>query len=67
MGWGDLAASIDTVEVAVNPHAMLLEPYVVALAQQLKDRIDTASSSRTVMTKAELEYEDCTVADIPRM
>lgn len=40
MGWGDLAAGLDIVEVAVNPHSMLLEPYVKVLAEQLKERID---------------------------
>jgi thioesterase domain-containing protein/acyl carrier protein len=40
MGWGDLAASLDIVEVAQNPHSMLLEPYVRVLAAQLKERID---------------------------
>ena len=40
MGWGDLAASLDIVEVAENPHSMLLEPYVTVLATQLKERID---------------------------
>jgi hypothetical protein len=40
MGWGDLAASLDIVEVAENPHSMLLEPYVKVLASQLKDRVD---------------------------
>lgn len=40
MGWGDLAlGGLDTVEVSVNPHSMLLEPYVSVLAEQLKERI----------------------------
>ncbi len=40
MGWGDLAlGGLDIVEVAVNPHSMLLEPYVKVLAEQLKQRI----------------------------
>ncbi|HKS76670.1 MAG TPA: aminotransferase class III-fold pyridoxal phosphate-dependent enzyme [Terriglobales bacterium] len=38
MGWGDLSP-LDIVEVAVNPHSMLLEPYVKVLAEQLKERI----------------------------
>jgi len=45
MGWGDLAASLDIVEVAENPHSMLLEPYVKVLAQQLKERIDHGTMS----------------------
>jgi len=37
MGWGDLAlGGLDIIEVAVNPHSMLLEPYVNVLAAQLK-------------------------------
>lgn len=44
MGWGDLAlGGLDIVEVAVNPHSMLLEPYVKVLAAQLKERIAGAS------------------------
>jgi len=40
MGWGDLAlGGLDIVEVAVNPHSMLLEPHVNVLAAQLKERI----------------------------
>lgn len=39
MGWGDLADELEIVEVAVNPHSMLLEPYVKVLAAQLKERI----------------------------
>src|SRR6185295_12101531 len=33
MGWGDLAlGGLDIVELPVNPHAMLVEPYVRYLA-----------------------------------
>ena len=40
MGWGDLTlGGLDIVEVAVNPHSMLLEPYVKVLATQLKERV----------------------------
>jgi glutamate-1-semialdehyde aminotransferase/thioesterase domain-containing protein/acyl carrier protein len=40
MGWGDLAiGGLDIVEVAVNPHSMLLEPCVNVLAAQLMERI----------------------------
>jgi glutamate-1-semialdehyde aminotransferase/thioesterase domain-containing protein/acyl carrier protein len=44
MGWKDLAAELDIVEVAVNPHSMLLEPYVKILAEQLKERIASRAS-----------------------
>jgi len=49
MGWGDLAlGGLDIVEVAVNPHSMLLEPYVQVLAAQLKERIDPGPLISTV-------------------
>jgi thioesterase domain-containing protein len=48
MGWGDLAMDgLDIVEVAVNPHSMLLEPYVTVLAEQLKERIAGAALAAT--------------------
>ena len=40
MGWGDLVQDLDIVELPVNPHAMLVEPYVKILAEELKTRID---------------------------
>lgn len=41
MGWGDLAlGGLDIVELPVNPHAMLVEPYVRRLAAELKTRMD---------------------------
>jgi thioesterase domain-containing protein/acyl carrier protein len=41
LGWGDLAiGGLDIVELPVNPHAMLVEPYVEVLSQELKLRID---------------------------
>lgn len=41
MGWGHLVSGgIETVELPVNPHAMLVEPYVQLLANELKKRID---------------------------
>jgi thioesterase domain-containing protein len=49
MGWGDLAlGGLDIVEVAVNPHSMLLEPYVNVLADQLKERIAVTPPGGTV-------------------
>ena len=50
MGWGDLAlGGLDIVEVAVNPHSMLLEPYVNVLAVQLKERIAGAPPVPTAL------------------
>ena len=43
MGWGDLADELDIVEVTVNPHSMLLEPYVKVLATHLRERIGSRS------------------------
>jgi|GEM_PF-4023312 len=41
MGWGDLAlGGLDIVEMPINPHAMLVEPYVELLSQELKTRLD---------------------------
>ena len=40
MGWGDLAlGGLDMVEMPLNPHAMLVEPYVRTLALELKKRM----------------------------
>ncbi len=40
MGWGDMAlGGLDIIEMPINPHAMLLEPYVKTLAQELKIRM----------------------------
>ena len=43
MGWGDLAlGGLDIVEMPINPHAMLVEPYAEMLARELKARLDRA-------------------------
>ena len=43
MGWKDVVGGgIETIELPVNPHAMLVEPYVRVLAERLKDAIDRA-------------------------
>jgi acyl transferase domain-containing protein/glutamate-1-semialdehyde aminotransferase/thioesterase domain-containing protein len=43
MGWGDLAlGGLDIVEMPMNPHAMLVEPYVELLSRELKSRLDMA-------------------------
>ncbi|HEY5812846.1 MAG TPA: hypothetical protein VIT23_09355 [Terrimicrobiaceae bacterium] len=44
MGWGDLVTGqLDVAELPVNPHAMLVEPYVKLLATHLKEAIDAAT------------------------
>jgi len=41
MGWGDLVTGgLETVELRVNPHAMLVEGYVQELARELRRRLD---------------------------
>ncbi|MBI2929405.1 MAG: amino acid adenylation domain-containing protein [Verrucomicrobia bacterium] len=41
MGWSDLAlGGLDIVELRLNPHAMLVEPYVRQLAAELKTRLE---------------------------
>jgi amino acid adenylation domain-containing protein len=56
MGWGDLVlGGLEFVEVAVNPHSMLLEPYVPVLAAQLKERIDGAHSVPPVLQPCEAQ------------
>ena len=44
MGWGDLVTGeLDVVELPVNPHAMLVEPYVRLLADGLKEALEKAT------------------------
>jgi len=46
MGWGDLVRHLEIVELNVNPHAMLVEPYVRLLANELRRRMDAFDSPR---------------------
>jgi thioesterase domain-containing protein len=68
MGWGELVrGGLDIVEVAVNPHSMLLEPYVGVLALELKKRIDgTFSIPEHPLTLHKQEHHErplaCSVA-----
>jgi amino acid adenylation domain-containing protein len=56
MGWGDLAlGGLDIVEVAVNPHSMLLEPHVKVVAEQLKIRMDRSFSKKPGESQSDLE------------
>jgi amino acid adenylation domain-containing protein len=44
MGWGDVVLEeLEVLEIPVNPHAMLLEPYVESLAVTLTEHIATKS------------------------
>jgi thioesterase domain-containing protein len=59
MGWSDLAMDgLDIVELQVNPHAMLVEPYVQVLAKELKARVGalqpvTATAQPNLRVKSE--------------
>jgi amino acid adenylation domain-containing protein len=47
MGWGDrVPGGPEIVEVAVNPHAMLIEPFVKELGRELLARIHSSLSMR---------------------
>ena len=49
MGWGDLVTGeLDIIELPVNPHAMLVEPYVQMLSSQLKEKMEKVTSARTI-------------------
>jgi thioesterase domain-containing protein len=53
MGWGDLVTGkLDVVELPVNPHAMLVEPYVQILAERLKEALDRAKQSPQTTTSS---------------
>lgn len=46
MGWGDVAlGGLEIVNLPVNPHAMLVEPFVVDLARELRQRIDRVTTT----------------------
>ena len=41
MGWGEVAlGGMEIVNLPVNPHGMLVEPFVVHLAREMRRRID---------------------------
>jgi len=41
LGWGQLVqGGVEVVELPVNPHAMLVEPFVTHLAAALRERLD---------------------------
>jgi thioesterase domain-containing protein len=43
-GWGDVAlGGLREIELPVNPHAMLVEPYVEKLANQLRPLLDAVA------------------------
>jgi hypothetical protein len=49
MGWGDLVTGgLHIIELPVNPHAMLVEPYVQTLATHLKEEMEKAAPAKIV-------------------
>jgi aspartate racemase len=53
MGWGDLVkGELDIVVLPVNPHAMLVTPFVTHLVDALRERLDQASTGRPAATAA---------------
>ncbi len=56
MGWGDLVKDLEILELPLNPHAMLVEPFVEILASHL---------SRLVAP--EREREEITITEIPEL
>jgi amino acid adenylation domain-containing protein len=67
MGWRDLVTGrLEIVELPVNPHAMLAEPYVQSLADRLKEAISNATcparESRTRGLAKAILSSSCMVA-----
>ena len=67
MGWGDLVTGhLEIVELPVNPHAMLAEPYVQSLADRLKEAMANASrparESRTAGLSTAMNISPCMLA-----
>ena len=56
MGWGDLVEDLDIIEMPVNPHAMLVEPHVETLAQELKARLDGIVNTVEVIDNKNMPY-----------
>ena len=47
MGWGDcVTGGLEVVALPVNPHAMLMTPFVQHLARELRRRIDTIDARK---------------------
>jgi len=48
MGWGDLVQGrLESIVVTANPHAMLIEPFVKKLAEELKRRIVVPAADKS--------------------
>ena len=43
MGWGDVVPGLEVVELPLNPHAMLIPPFVETLGQEPLSRLVTSS------------------------
>ncbi len=54
MGWLDLVGhGLEIVELPINPHAMLIEPFASRLASELKKRIEAYAPAQAARTAAE--------------
>jgi amino acid adenylation domain-containing protein len=54
MGWSELVGNgLEIVELPLNPHAMLIEPFAARLAWELKKRIEAYAPAQAVRTAAE--------------
>ena len=63
MGWGDLAlGGLDMVEMPLNPHAMLVEPYVRTLALELKKRMTRPAVALAELNRHTLSPEQASRA-----
>jgi aspartate racemase len=56
MGWSDLVEhGLEIVELPLNPHAMLIEPFAARLALELKKRIEGYAPAHAAPTDTETE------------
>lgn len=57
MGWGDLAGELKIVEFPFNPHAMLVEPYVLQLAEALMAGMQPGQDSEDELESMRESFE----------
>ena len=58
MGWREVAlGGLSIVELSMNPHAMLLEPFVAVLAEELKAQMMNSSQHVTETFRAEVAVD----------
>jgi thioesterase domain-containing protein len=55
MGWGDIVTGeLEVIKLPVNPHAMLVEPFVKHLAAHLQQKLDAVAAARQDSGRREL-------------